>query len=387
MGTTLEFIILSLILVQVAVFVWWTKKNARPSVDPLFHVVKDFQTQQNQMTLQQMESINRNLTDRMNHMTQTLEGKFQNLQDFNLKQLELIRATVDEKLQSTLEKRLGDSFKMVSERLEMVHKGLGEMQSLAHGVGDLKRVLSNVKTRGIWGEIQLRGILEQILNPSQFDMNVKVRPDVNSFVEFAIKMPGKEEGVPLWLPIDSKFPVESYEKILQAQELGDPDLLKSGRDELVKAIKTFAKDIRNLYIHPPWTTDFAILFVPTESLFAEINQQPGLVDFLQREYRVTVSGPTTLAALLNSLAMGFQTLAIQKRSSEVWQVLGTIKQEFMKFAELLVAAEKKLDEAKNKIFSVRSKTTTIGRQLRDVQTTDVPILPLQPEMLIDQEDV
>lgn len=294
-----------------------------------------------------------------------------------------MRHTVDEKLQGTLEKRLGESFKQVSERLEQVHKGLGEMQNLASGVGDLKRVLTNVKTRGTWGEIQLRAILEQILLPTQFESNVKVRPDSKDNVEFAIKLPGREdENKSVWLPIDSKFPKESYERIMDAQDKADADALKVSRDELAKSLKGFAKDIRDLYISPPHSTDFAILFVPTEGLFAEICRYPGLIDSIQRDYRVTIAGPTTLAALLNSLQMGFQTLAIQKRSSEVWEVLGAVKSEFNKFGEILVGVEKKLDEAKNKISAARSKSNTITRRLKNVH--ELP--QAQAQLLIGHDD-
>lgn len=313
-----------------------------------------------------------------------IETKLHQLQDSNTKKLEEMRQTVDEKLQGTLEKRLGDSFKIVSERLEQVHKGLGEMQTLASGVGDLKRVLTNVKTRGTWGEIQLRGILEQILLPSQFDANVKIRPEGADMVEFAVKLPGRGiDEMPVWLPIDSKFPKEDYERILEAQDRADHDALKSARDGLSRSLKLFAKNIRELYIIPPHSTDFAILFLPTEGLFAEVCQYPGLLDAIQREARVTVAGPTTMATLLNSLQMGFQTLAIQQRSSEVWGVLGAVKNEFGKFGDLLAGVEKKLDEAKNKISSVRSKTTTISRKLRQVE--ELPTAS-QPSLLSFEEE-
>lgn len=300
-------------------------------------------------------------------LTSTIEGKLNQIQETNAKKLDEMRQTVDEKLQGALEKRLGDSFKLVSDRLEQVHKGLGEMQSLASGVGDLKRVLTNVKTRGTWGEIQLRAILEQVLLPSQFESNVKIRPNSADNVEFAIKLPGEKDEKPVWLPIDSKFPKEDYERILEAQDNADADALKTARESLARSLKLFAKNIRLLYIDPPHSTDFGILFLPTEGLFAEICQQPGLLDQIQREHRVTVAGPTTMAALLNSLQMGFQTLAIQQRSSEVWEVLGAVKGEFGKFGTLLDHVEKKLDEAKNKISSVRSKTTTISRRLKKVE--------------------
>lgn len=301
----------------------------------------------------------------LGQLTRSIESKLDSIQQTNSRKLDEMRQTVDEKLQGTLEKRLGDSFKMVSDRLDQVHKGLGEMQSLATGVGDLKRVLTNVKTRGTWGEIQLRGILEQILLPSQFDANVKVRPGSNDMVEFAVRLPGKDLGeAPVWLPIDSKFPKEDYERILEAQDLADTEKLKIARDALSKSLKVFAKAIRDLYISPPHSTDFAILFLPTEGLFAEVCQYPGLLDAIQRDYRVTVAGPTTMATLLNSLQMGFQTLAIQKRSSEVALVLNDVKNHFGKFGDLLAGVEKKLDEAKNKVADARKRSLTISKKLK-----------------------
>lgn len=345
--------------------------------------------------LRHIETLGKILKDQLqmfaeqnSKLSVTLESKLQHLQDSNNRKLEEMRHTVDEKLQGTLEKRLGESFRLVSERLEQVHSGLGEMKNLATGVGDLKRVLTNVKTRGTWGEIQLRAILEQLLPPGRFEANVKIRPDSNDHVEFAVKLPGVSDGT-VWLPIDSKFPKESYEKILEAQDRADADSLKAGRDELVKSLRTFAKDIRDLYIVPPFSTDFAILFLPTEGLFAEICAQPGLVDSLQRDYRVTVAGPTTISALLVSLNMGFQTLAIQERSSEVWQVLGAVKGEFGRFGEMLAGVEKKLEEAKNKISKVRSKTTTIGRKLRQVEELPGPVsatLLASKELDLEEEE-
>lgn len=337
-----------------------------------------------------LESQLNQFTEAQAKLTSTIENKLQHISDNNSRKLDEMRQTVDEKLQGALEKRLGESFKLVSDRLDQVHRGLGEMQSLANGVGDLKRVLTNVKTRGTWGEIQLRGILEQMLLPSQFEANVKVRKGGAELVEFAIKLPGGErDGEPVWLPIDSKFPKEDYERILEAQDRADSDGLKTARDGLARSLKLFAKTIRELYIAPPFSTDFGVLFLPTEGLFAEICQQPGLLDAIQRDYRVTVAGPTTMAALLNSLQMGFQTLAIQERSSEVWEVLGAVKSEFGKFGVLLEGVEKKLDEAKNKIASVRSKTTTISRKLKKVEelpTTETGVLLALPDGEVDEED-
>lgn len=319
----------------------------------------------------------------LSQLTQNVESKLNQIQESNSRKLDEMRQTVDEKLQGTLEKRLGDSFKIVSDRLEQVHKGLGEMHTLATGVGDLKRVLTNVKTRGTWGEIQLRGILEQILLPSQFEANVKIRPGRDEVVEFAVRLPGKDsDEKPVWLPIDSKFPKEDYERILDAQDHADPEALKVARDGLARALKVFSKNIRDLYIMPPLSTDFAILFLPTEGLFAEVCQMPGLLDAVQRDFRVTVAGPTTMATLLNSLQMGFQTLAIQQRSSEVWEVLGAVKNEFGKFGTMLEGVEKKLEEAKNKISSVRAKSRTITRTLKKVEELDAGT----EQVLIDFEE-
>lgn len=316
----------------------------------------------------------------LGELTKSIETKLDSIRETNSRKLDEMRQTVDEKLQGTLEKRLGDSFKIVSDRLEQVHKGLGEMQTLATGVGDLKRVLTNVKTRGTWGEIQLRGILEQILLASQFEANVKVRPGSNDMVEFAVRLPGKDEAA-VWLPIDSKFPKEDYERILDAQDNADADKLKSSRDGLARSLKLFAKTIRDLYIEPPHSTDFAILFLPTEGLFAEVCQYPGLLDAIQRDFRVTVAGPTTMATLLNSLQMGFQTLAIQKRSSEVAIVLNDVKNHFGKFGTLLEGVEKKLDEAKNKVADARKRSVTITRKLNKAGE-----LPAEKSLLLSTQD-
>jgi DNA recombination protein RmuC len=283
-----------------------------------------------------------------------------------------MRKTVDEKLQATLEKRLGESFKQVSERLEAVHKGLGEMQTLAAGVGDLKRVLTNVKTRGTWGEVQLAALLEQTLTVDQYQKNVATVPGSNDIVEFAIKLPGNESGTPVWLPIDSKFPVEDYERLLGAQERAD----FAGVDEAVKAIdnrlKLEAKTIREKYISPPHTTDFAILFLPTEGLYAEALRRPGLADFLQREYRVSIAGPTTLSALLNSLQMGFRTLAIEKRSSEVWELLSAVKTEFGKFGDVLARTKAQLETVTKSIGQAEVRSRQMTRKLKEVEALPVP---------------
>lgn len=287
--------------------------------------------------------------------------------------LEKMRETVDEKLHKTLEERLGQSFQLVSERLEAVQKGLGEMQTLANGVGDLKKVLSNVKTRGVLGEIQLGNILEQIMAPEQYEANVKTKQGSNDLVEFAIKLPGKDDnGKEVYLPIDAKFPQEDYIRLQNAYEAGDVPGIDSASKALSNAIKKFAKDIRDKYIDPPYTTDFGILFLPIEGLFAEVVRQPDLVAILQREYKIIVTGPTTLAAMLNSLQMGFKTLAIQRRSSEVWQILGAVKTEFVKFGDVLDKAQKKINEANKELDNlVGTRTRLMLSKLKKVE--ELPI--------------
>ncbi len=287
--------------------------------------------------------------------------------------LEKMRETVDEKLHKTLEERLGQSFQLVSERLEAVQKGLGEMQTLANGVGDLKKVLSNVKTRGVLGEIQLGNILEQIMAPEQYEANVKTKQGSNDLVEFAIKLPGKDDnGREVYLPIDAKFPQEDYIRLQNAYEVGDVAGIDAASKALTNAIKKFAKDIRDKYIDPPYTTDFGILFLPIEGLFAEVVRQPDLVAILQREYKIIITGPTTLAAMLNSLQMGFKTLAIQKRSSEVWQILGAVKTEFVKFGDVLDKAQKKINEANKELDNlVGTRTRLMLSKLKKVE--ELPI--------------
>ncbi|MGE5499805.1 MAG: DNA recombination protein RmuC [Syntrophothermus sp.] len=306
--------------------------------------------------------------DKLEKIRSTVETRLEVLQAENSKKLEEMRATVDEKLQSTLEKRLGESFRMVSERLEQVHKGLGEMQSLAAGVGDLKKVLSNVKTRGVLGEYQLGSILEQILTPDQYAMNVKTNRSGNNLVEYAVKLPGREDrDRTVWLPLDAKFPTEDYQSLLSAYDAGDTLLIEEKSKALSARIKSCAKDIRDKYVNPPDTTDFAILFLPFEGLYAEVLRNPGLFETIQREYKVTITGPTTLAALLNSLQMGFKTLAIEQRSGEVWDLLGAVKTEFGNFGEVLSKTQKKLLEASTAIEKAGVRSRAIERKLRDVQ--------------------
>jgi DNA recombination protein RmuC len=317
---------------------------------------------------QQLAALTADNEKRLAEVRATLETKLKAIQDDNAARLEQMRATVDEKLQSTLETRLGQSFQLVSERLEQVHRGLGEMQSLASGVGDLKRVLSNVKSRGILGEVQLAALLEQLMTAEQYESNVATVPGSNERVEFAIRMPGQQDGGALYLPIDAKFPVEDYQRLLEAQDAADAEAAALAGRALELRVREEAKRIKAKYVAVPHTTDFAVLFLPTEGLYAEVIRRPGLFELLQREHRVVVAGPTTLSALLNSLQMGFRTLAIAKRSSEVWSILGAVKTEFGKFGDVLDKVKKKLDEAGKHIDATGVRTRAIERRLRGVET-------------------
>lgn len=308
-------------------------------------------------------------TENLERIRGTIEVQLKNLRESNEKKLDQMRQTVDEKLQSTLEKRLGESFKLVSERLELVHKGLGEMQNLATGVGDLKKVLTNVKVRGTWGEAQLGNLLEQFLSPEQYEKNVATKRGGSERVEYAIKLPGKdkESEKPVYLAIDSKFPQEDYQNLLEAQEQANPELAEGYSKALEIRIKAEARDIRDKYINPPTTTDFAIMFLPTESLFAEILRRPGVSESIQRDYRVIVTGPTTCAALLNSLQIGFRTIAVEKRSAEIWKVLGAVRTEFGKFGDVLTKVKKQLSSATNTLDQTEVRTRVMERKLRDVE--------------------
>ena len=313
----------------------------------------------------------------------TIEKQLKAIREDNTQQLSEMRKTVDEKLQSTLEKRLGESFKQVSDRLEQVHKGLGEMQTLAIGVGDLKKVLSNVKTRGILGEYQLGNILEQILTPDQYATNVATKQGSQANVEFAVKLPGKGDEKTVWLPMDSKFPLESYQVLLQAYEEGDAAKIDQAQNTLLKVVESFAKDISTKYIDPPHTTDFAIMFLPIESLFAEVLRHPHMFELLQRKYRITITGPTTLSALLNSLHMGFRTLAVQKRSSEVWKVLAEVKTEFATYAEQLALVHKQLTTASGSLEKLKdTRTRAMTKKLQDVSTLEL-IEEQEPVLLLE----
>jgi DNA recombination protein RmuC len=296
-----------------------------------------------------------------------VEQRLERIQQDNSAKLEQMRQTVDEKLHATLEKRLSESFRQVSERLELVHKGLGEMQTLAAGVGDLKRVLSNVKTRGVFGEAQLAALLEQVMAPEQYEKNVATRPGSSARVEFAIKLPGPDGGAPVLLPIDAKFPIEDYQRLQAAQEAGDKAALEMAEKALEARVKLEAKTIAEKYVEPPHTTDFALLYLPFEGLFGEVLRRPGLFEHIQRQFRVTICGPTNLLAYLNSLQMGFRTLAIQQRSSEVWKVLGTVKSEFGRFAEVLANTKRQLQTVANTIDQAEVRTRQIERKLKDVE--------------------
>ena len=315
-----------------------------------------------------------------------VDVRLKELQQDNAKQIDKMRATVDEKLQGTLEKRLGESFKLVSDRLEQVHKGLGAMQQLASDVGGLQKVLSNVKMRGGWGEVQLGSLLEQVLTADQFARNVKTRDESAERVEFAIKLPGDENGAPVWLPVDAKFPTEDYQRLLAAQDKGDVVGIDDAMKSLETQLKKSAKDICQKYINPPRTTDFALMFLPTEGLYAEAIRRVGLVEQVQRDCRVIFAGPTTLAALLNSLQMGFRTLAIQKRSSEVWNLLAAVKTEFGKFGEALSAVKDKLDQAARHVDTVAVRSRAITKKLRDVEELPSNPQPLLKDLLGDSDE-
>lgn len=331
--------------------------------------IGEAQTTKFQAFTGQLKNLTESNQAGLKHLQQTVDGRLQELRSSNEKKLEQMREVVDEKLQTTLEKRLGESFKLVGDRLEAVQKGLGEMRSLASGVGDLKKVLTNVKSRGTWGEVQLGTLLEEILTPDQFDRNVKPRPESRDIVEFAIRLPGASDDPNqcVWLPIDSKFPQEDYLRLVEASDNGDAGAVQSAQGALIRSIQDSAKDVSTKYLNPPLTTDFAILFLPTEGLYAEALRHPGLVERLQREHRIVVAGPTTLAAVLNSLRIGFRTLAIEQRSSEVWKVLGAVKHEFGKFGGVLDKVKRQLDTAGRTLEETGVRTRAMERKLRSVE--------------------
>lgn len=324
-------------------------------------------TQLQQALGQQLHRLNQDSHQSAEQLRGTLNERLATIQADNAAKLEEMRRTVDEKLHATLEQRLGESFKLVSDRLEQVHKGLGEMQSLASSVGDLKRVMTNVKTRGTWGEVQLGAIIDNVLTPDQYAKNVKTVPDSNELVEFAIRLPGRDGAQPVWLPIDAKYPVEHYQRLQNAMDEADKAGMAAAGQALESSIRGEARKIAAKYVAPPHTTDFAIMYLPTEGLFAEVMRRPGLVEAVQNECRVVITGPANLAAMLNSLQMGFKTLAIEQRSSEVWGVLGQVKTEFAKFGEVVEATRKSIDAAAKKFEQVDVRTRAIQRKLRDVQ--------------------
>ena len=339
--------------------------------DQLSNRIRDIsERQKDQLELieDRLKSLTKTNEDKFEKLNEQVSKKLDDISEKNEKKLEEMRVTVDEKLHSTLEKRLGESFKLVSDRLDLVHQGLGEMQTLATGVGDLKKVLTNVKDRGTWGEFQLGTLLEQILTLDQYSKNVKTKQGSNALVEFAIKLPGKNELKDdiVWLPIDAKFPLEDYQRLVDAREKADLTLIDESIKKLERSIKDAAKDISTKYLDPPNTTDFAFMFLPIESLYAEVLNIPGLFDTIQREYKVTIAGPTNFVAVLNSLQMGFKTLSIEKRSSEVWKLLSVVKTEFSKFGDILENTQKKLDLASKSIGEATVKTRTIERKLRNV---------------------
>lgn len=317
------------------------------------------------------------LTKSLETVRSVVDVRLKQLQEDNSKQIDKMRATVDEKLQGTLEKRLGESFKLVSDRLEQVHQGLGAMRQLASDVGGLQKILANVKTRGGWGEVQLGALLEQVLTADQFSRNVKTREDTGEMVDFAVRLPGDENGSPVWLPIDAKFPTEDYQRLMAAQDQGNVPAIEEAMKGLETQLKKSAKDICQKYINPPRTTDFALMFLPTEGLYAEAIRRVGLVEQVQRDCRVTFAGPTTLVALLNSLQMGFRTLAIQKRSSEVWNLLAGVKTEFGKFGEALSSVKDKLDQAARKMEDVDVRSRAITKKLQKVEE-----LPTNPQPML-----
>jgi len=317
---------------------------------------------------QQLQALSEANARRLGEVRATLEAQLAQLQQSNASKLDEMRATVDEKLHRTLETRLAESFQHVAQRLEQVHKGLGEMQALAAGVGDLKHLLTNVKTRGMFGEAQLAGLLEQVFTPEQYAVQVPTRPGSRHVVDFAIRLPGKgEDGAPVWLPIDAKFPNEDYERLLEAQRVADPLAAEAAARALENRVRLEARSIADKYLEPPHTTDFALLFLPTEGLYAEVLRRPGLVEALQREHRVTLAGPTTLLAMLNALQMGFRTLALEKRSSEVWQVLGAVKTEFGKFGDVLAKVKTQTQTVLNTLESAEVRSRAMGRALKQVE--------------------
>ena len=342
------------------------------SMDTMVRTIAEMGKSQNhqlELIARRIQELTESNRGEIEKLRSTIDTQLKHLQESNEKKLDQMRETVDEKLQSTLEKRLGQSFKLVSDRLEAVQHGLGEMQNLATGVGDLKKVLTNVKTRGTWGEVQLGAILEQILTPDQYDKNVRTRSDSQESVEYAIRLPGQDDAPEscVWMPIDSKFPQEDYLRLVEAADTADGDSVQKATGALLRSVYSSAKEIRDKYLNPPATTDFAIMFLPTEGLYAEVLRQPGQVEKIQQDYRIVVAGPTTLSAILSSLRIGFRTLAIEKRSSEVWKILAAVKTEFGKFGHVLTTVKRQLNTASNTIEQTGVRTRSMERKLRAVE--------------------
>jgi DNA recombination protein RmuC len=384
---TIILIIQSILIISLLIVVLFKRKD-EASIDLLSHIQRlESQLKDEMMRSRQennsgqkeiREELGKTLNTNFSSITQVVEGRLNNLQKDNSEKLEKMRETVDEKLHATLERRFGESFKMVSDRLDQVHKGLGEMQTVAAGVGDLKKILSNVKTRGTWGEVQLGNLIEEIFTPDQYEKNVKTKKGSGDNVEYAIKLPGNSDDIKhIWMPIDAKFPLEDYQRLMEARE-NNEDLMLFSKN-LETRIKAEAKDIKNKYIDTPYTTDFGLLFLPVESLYAEVLRIPGLFESVRREYNVIITGPTTVQAILNSLQMGFKTLSIQKRSSEVWEILGVVKKEFNNFGVILEKTHKKIQEAGNTIEQAMTRSRAIDRKLNKV--TDTPLLGEKDEVL------
>lgn len=398
MTNMLPGIALAVLVIIAALMVVFLVIRRRPTADYSYLKLLDESWQKNQERVERIirEEIARNrdeaagqahrsreeLSSSLELLRQAVERGLKEMQADNAQKLEQMRSTVAEKLEGTLEKRLGESFRQVSERLEMVHQGLGDMRNLAAGVGDLKRVLTNVKTRGGWGEVQLGALLEDILAPEQFGRNVQTKENSQEAVEFAVRLPGQAEGGKecVWLPIDAKFPLEDYQRLAEAQEKADLEAVEKAGKMLEASVKSCARDISTKYLNPPLTTDFAIMYLPTEGLYAEVAKRPALAEILRRDYRVIVAGPSTFAALLNSLQMGFRTLAIQKRSSEIWGLLGAVKTEFGKFGGALEGVKKKLEQAQNSMEDAARKSRAIERKLRDIEE-----LPAGEEQQLPQD--
>ncbi len=390
---TVILIIQSILIISLLIVVLFKRKD-EASIDLLSHIQRlESQLKDEMMRSRQennsgqkeiREELGKTLNTNFSSITQVVEGRLNNLQKDNSEKLEKMRETVDEKLHATLERRFGESFKMVSDRLDQVHKGLGEMQTVAAGVGDLKKILSNVKTRGTWGEVQLGNLIEEIFTPDQYEKNVKTKKGSGDNVEYAIKLPGNSDDIKhIWLPIDAKFPLEDYQRLMEARE-NNEDLILFSKN-LETRIKAEAKDIKNKYIDTPYTTDFGLLFLPVESLYAEVLRIPGLFESVRREYNVIITGPTTVQAILNSLQMGFKTLSIQKRSSEVWEILGVVKKEFNNFGVILEKTHKKIQEAGNTIEQAMTRSRAIDRKLNKV--TDTPLIGEKDEVIEVIEEI